>query len=337
MTRPILFAAMLAAGLTATAAAPLEAQRSHIVWSDDDRSVIAVLDGSVQFTDDDADVASLGRGSSLVVEEHRRGGPVRHVEFREQGGTVTRRYTVDGVLRDDDADRRAWLARLLPEIVREHGFNASERVARILRTRGPAGVLAEIRRIRSDGVKRTYLQVLARTAELTPEQVAEAARVTGESIGSDGDRHSVLMVLLPQGRAEPAALVEIVRAAARIGSDGDKSRVLIAAASAPALDAPAVRDAWFRAAGTIGSDGDRTRALLAVLRRDTAGPDVSVAALQSARGIGSDGDRTRVLLAIDPVRLRDARVAEAYDAALEGISSDGDHRRAEQHARAARR
>ena len=255
----------LAVGL-AGAASPAFAQRAHIVWSDDDRRVVATTDGPVQLTDDDADVASLGDGGSLIIDEHRRGEPSRHVEIRRAGAGLSRSFTVNGERRGDDAAERAWLGRILQELVRVHGFNARPRAERILRTEGPDGLLREVRRIRSDGAKRIYLLVLTENAPLTPAQAAAAARIVGTEMHSDGDRRAVLLALLPSAERDPAALAALLDAARAMSSDGDKSSVLVAAVRAPALSADSAEAAWFRAVNTVSSDGDRSRALLAVLR-----------------------------------------------------------------------
>jgi hypothetical protein len=279
---------------------------------------------------------------------------------------------VNGEVRSgSDADREGWLARILPELIRDQGLNAGPRAERILGKEGADGLLAEIRRIRSDGVKRFYLSVLFDKARLSTAQEAAAFRIiereissdgdkssllrplaasldftapairdgyfgAASSISSDGDRRMVLLAALPRAQADAAALTALLGATAPISSDGDKSSVLTRSADAPALDAPAARDAWFRAAGSVSSDGDRSRALLAILARDGDRNDIAVAALESARHISSDGDKTRVLLAVSADQLRNPQVSAAYDAALETISSDGDHRRAEQHAGRAR-
>ena len=341
-------------------------QRVHMIQTDDHRSLSVMLDGNVHFTDDDADVAAMDDGATLVIDEHPRGEPSRHLSLRGEDGAIRRTYTVGGVSGEHETDRKAWLARILPDLIREQALNAGPRVERILRREGPDGVLREIGRIRSDGSRRVYLLLLLKEATLTPAQQAAAFRVTerigsdgaksavlrafapsvdlshgpareryfeaASSISSDGSRRSVLLAILSRAAGEGDALTALLASAGEISSDGEKSNVLIAAAGAPALDAPSARDAWFRAAGTISSDGSRSRALRALLAERG---EYAVHALRSARGISSDGEKARVLLAVSPERLRDAPVAEAYAAALESISSNGERRRAEQHARAA--
>lgn len=345
-------------------------QRYNMTLVDDDRTLKVRLDGRIELNDDDTDVVSVADGATLVIEEQRRGEPARHIEFRGQGGAIRRSYTVNGAVREGDADQKAWLARILPELAREYGLNAERRVQRILRREGVDGVLREIRLIRSDGGKRTYLRLLMQHATLTGAQTVAALGIVerissdgdkagllrqllpgvnladagargaffdaASSISSDGDRSSVLLAVIRSASPDAATLTALLGSAAGISSDGDRSRVLIAAARTPVLESGPARDAWFRAAGGISSDGDRSRALLAILHQHGERAEVTVQALRSAREISSDGDKTRVLLAVAPEQLRDARVAAAYDSALDSISSDGEHRRAELHVRSAR-
>ena len=346
--------------------------RYTMIFHDNERTLSVACDGELELNDDDTDVVSLSKGGHLVIDEHRRGEPSRHIEFRNTGGEIRRIYTVNGQASSDLASQREWLGRILPELAREQGLNAERRVLRILRKDGPDGVLRKLRLIRSDGVKRTYLLTLLDNAKLDDRQTAAALRIVEREISSDGDKASVLRVLiptinlesdgprdaffeaassissdgdrsrvllgaLPRSAENPAALTALLESAGGISSDGDRSRVLIGAADAPALASPAPQDAWFRAAAGVSSDGDRSRALIAILAQHRGRADVTVAAIRSARDISSDGDKTRVLLAVAPEQLGNAQVAAAYDAALGSISSDGDRRRADLHVREVRR
>ncbi|HEX2095447.1 MAG TPA: hypothetical protein VHG28_23830 [Longimicrobiaceae bacterium] len=363
-------AALLATGLlTALAASPAAAQshESHEMHSrtmDGHRTLEVRARGKVEFTDDDRDVRRISPGGHLVIEEHLRGSSARRVEFTPgPDGGVRRVYRVNGETRGFDPGARLWLARILPETVRETGVGARERVARILAREGVPGVLEEISRIRSDGVQRVYFAALLDHSSLRPDDVARVLRQAGRqigsdgdrasllrraalrgdlendavrraffdavgTIGSDGDRASVLRRVLERERASEALRTALLRSAAEIGSDGDKSSVLVQAARRYPLSASATRAAFFESVGTIGSDGDHARVLKEVLRGGALTREVAVAVLRSARGIGSDGDKTAVLLHLPVDRLRDRVVADAYRDTAESIGSDGNRARA---------
>jgi len=90
-----------------------------------------------------------------------------------------------------DADGRAWLARILPEVIRETAIGAPERVKRILRQQGAGGVLAEVNKIRSDHSRRVYLENLLDYGSLNAEDLRESMRL-GRKISSDGEKAGLL-------------------------------------------------------------------------------------------------------------------------------------------------
>jgi hypothetical protein len=342
----------------------------RMVWIDGRHSIEARLEGKVEFADDDRSVVAVAPGARFRLEEQPERGPARRAQWtRGEDGGVVMAYWVDDQPAALDAEGRAWLERLLPEIVREHGVNAEARVRRLLARGGADAVLADVAKVRSEGTKRRYYGLLLEQARLTADQAArlfwqagrtissdgdltavlvyalartsieaaparEAFFAAADEISSDGDHAEALHAVLERGGAKTsdATLVELLRSAAAISSDGDKARVLMEAAERGRLESGAVRDAFFAAARTISSDGDRSRVLLAALQAHAGADAVAAAVLRSATEISSDGDKARVLLAVPAERLRASEVREAYRDAVRTISSDGDRGRAERHA-----
>jgi hypothetical protein len=103
--------------------------------------------GRVEFTDDDTDVKSLEPGGSFSIET--AGGwfagsrTSRFEVIAAEDGSLSRSYRIDGKA-VSEAEGRAWLASVLPEVLRELAIGADARVARILAKSGPAGVLGAI-------------------------------------------------------------------------------------------------------------------------------------------------------------------------------------------------
>jgi hypothetical protein len=383
--RPLLAAfALVALACSAPGAPPAEAQARHarmtvddgrtmrMVWIDGRHSIEARLEGKVDFGEDDRSVVAVSPGGRFRLEERTARGPARRAEWTHGAdGGVAVAYWVDDRQETLDADGRAWIERLLPDILREHGVNAEARVRRLLERGGPDAVLADIAKVRSDGTKRRYFGVLFEQARLTADQAGrafwqasrtissdgdltavlvhglervdieaeptrEAWFAAADEISSDGDHAEALRAVLERGRGaakiSDATLVELLRSAAGISSDGDKARVLMLVAERGRLESGPVRDAFFAAARTISSDGDRSRVLLSVLHAHSGADAVAAAVLRSATEISSDGDKARVLLAVPAERLRASEVREAYRDAVRTISSDGDRGRAEHHA-----
>ena len=112
----------------------------------------------------------------------------------DAAGNLTRTYSVGWSTKPMDDEGRVWLARVLPQLIRDSGIGAGPRVARILRQGGPQAVLAEIGRIHSDGSKRVYLEQLFSQATLKPSDLKDSARLI-RSISSDGDKAQVIITV----------------------------------------------------------------------------------------------------------------------------------------------
>jgi len=372
-----LLAILLAAGCASAArgAGPVAAQvhasgvdhrQTRSNWIHGDHRIELLIDGSVEFGEDERSVRALSPGARLVVEEARGGAPTRRMEWRGGAAGPVATYLVDGERRALDAEGRRWIDSLLPEILLQEGINAESRVRRLYGEGGLDRVLAMIERVDGDGVQALYFLTLFDAVRLGPAEAAKAYAAAGREIESDGDLARTLLgtqarldlddtrvrsawfatataiqsdgdqarVLLStlqridriHRRAETTAA--LCRSAAELSSDGDKARVLLGVVDEDLFALSGARQACFRALGTVGSDGDHTRVLLAVLDRHGGERAVALAALRVAAGIESDGDLTRVLLSVPGVRLKEAAVRTEYERALATVESDGDHDRA---------
>jgi beta-lactamase regulating signal transducer with metallopeptidase domain len=319
-------------------------------------SVSITTEGTVEFTDDDTDVKSLSPNGRFRLED---GGLLskRAYEVRaDAAGNLTRSYSVGWSTKPMDDEGRAWLARTLPQVIRDSGIGAGPRVARILRQGGPQAVLTEIGRIHSDGSKRVYLDQLFSQATLKPSELKDAARLirsissdgdkaqviitvdtnyftadlrsylfdVAESINSDGDKRRVLSDIVKKDGGSLETLASAARAARRISSDGDKAEVLIEMASSY-RPGGGVDMAYFDAANSILSDGDHARVLSKMLASHGDDQNTLTRALLSAQRISYDGDKARVLKEAVAAYREDASVRKAFFDAANSISSDGDH------------
>lgn len=265
--------------------------RTTVRRSEGDYELEMTAVGDIQYRDDDSDVESIAAGGRLLIKE-RRGASVRTLEVVGADGRLRRSYYVQGQARPFDQDARAWLAQILPGLIRGSGANAAGRVRRILGQRGVGGVLEEIALIESDGVRRLYFDHLLRSGHL------------------DG-----------------AALSLVARRMARdITSDGEKANLLIDHARLYTASDAAVAD-YFGAVGTINSDGERARVLSTLLERETLSPANVVRVLNSAKSISSDGEKANVLVTAARLIGDDQTLLSALYDAARTIASDGERAR----------
>jgi beta-lactamase regulating signal transducer with metallopeptidase domain len=314
------------------------------------------IDGAIEFTDDDHDVKTLSPGGHFRMEERTGFSGHAYDVKADAGGNLTKTWLVDGSAKPLDSEGRAWLDRLLPQMIRESGIGAGPRVTRILRQGGPQAVITEIGLIHSDGSKRTYLEQLFAQATLNAAQLKDAAELirkissdgdkaqvlvdadqkyfTGdlrsylfeaeESISSDGDKRRVLSDIVKKDAGSVDTLVNAARAAKHISSDGDKAEVLTEMAG-PYRPGGGLDVAYFEAVRSVSSDGDHARVLSTMLAAHGDDRDTLARVLESAEKIGSDGDKARVLKEAVPRYSDDDLIRKAFFDAANSVSSDGDH------------
>lgn len=281
--------------------------------------------GRVEFNAEETDVVALPNGADLKIAE-TVSGVKREIRFESGSGGVERTYRVDGSERPLDAEGRAWVAAVLPRVLRESGAQVEARSRRLLARGGVDALLAEIDLIQPDHARAAYLRVLFGQAELSPAQ-RQRGLALAAAIGSDYEKRSVLQAALEQDALPADLQVPLLRAAAGIGSDYERAELLTSAAQRVQLHGEAL-DAWSEAVRGIGSDYERRRVIESLLARGPATPAVLVRALDDAGGIGSDFEKRSVLEAIAARRIDAADVRAAYLRLATGIGSDFERRQA---------
>jgi beta-lactamase regulating signal transducer with metallopeptidase domain len=295
-------------------------------WSTDGRSVETESRGEIQFGDEDTSVTVMSPGGYFRVKESQ-GWDQREIQVRDDSSSQARlRYFVNGKERPLDDQGRAWMATVLPMVIRETGIDAERRAIRILEKRGPAGVFDEIDRIGNGHSKKRYLLAVISSATLNSEDLRRAMNRVGrissdhdkaallvevadtygaeqlrgpyfdalDTINSDHDRRSVLSKILEDAR-DGAMLTQAARSIERMQSDHDKAQ-LLSQASQQIASAPAeTRRALMRAAASIQSDHEKAKVLTATLLAGRLPAPALEELLKVSEKIQSDHDKAQVL------------------------------------------
>lgn len=330
----------------------------RVRYEEGDRSLEIRARGALEFTDDDADIKSMARDGYLFIEE-RRGPITRRLEVVPGADAELRRSFYVGGRPRAFEEGRAWLAGILPDIIRNTAIGAPARVQRIYRRRGAGGVLDEISLIKNEGAKRVYFRELLRTGRLDAATLRRAARQAAREISSDGEKASLLIEAAGLYLGEQGAAPEFFDAVGSVGSDGERRRVLSAILkgnpgteniirslkSARAitsdgekasllvahlsvfLDHPASLPPLFDVINSLTSDGEHARVLTSLLRRDGLGQENLARVLRSAERISSDGEKANVLLAAVRAYAGDARSLTAIADVANTINSEGEKQR----------
>lgn len=337
----------------------LEGEEQFARWTDGNNGIEARSKGRVEFADDDSDVKSISRGGYLRIKEER-GGVVRSLEVvAGPDGAPQKSYAVRGQRREFDGEARAWLASVLPLVIRHTAIGADTRVQRILARGGAKGVLDEISRVEINSAKLIYLRHLFK-GKLAAADLQRAARLVAREVSADGDKARFLVESRGSYLGQEAAAASFFEAVNSIRADGDRRRVLAVVAETKGLtradrlrtfesakgmssdgdkaaflaeaDPRDLGDAgvaatFFEAVDSIRSDGDRRRVLSTLLARKGLSRENLLRTLESAARMSSDGDKAGFLLEVAQVGSQDAAVLAAVREAARGISSEGDRQR----------
>jgi beta-lactamase regulating signal transducer with metallopeptidase domain/uncharacterized tellurite resistance protein B-like protein len=265
----------------------------RIRWETDSCRVDIDLEGEVEFTSDDTGVARMADGALFEIEE-REDGNERRVRFEgDAGGSIERRYWVDGDEAPWGPEADRWVAQVLPELFRHTTINAEPRVRRMLAEGGTARVLAEVDLMGSDHVAGTYLELLMELAELSEAELVRVIELVGQ-IESDHTSANLLLAVVEEAGLRPAFQDPLLRAAEGLDSDHEKGRVLGALLESPDLS-PEQLDAVVRSAATIESDHGLSQVLASVARQGRLSAAGRAAFLDAIATIESDHNQGEVV------------------------------------------
>ncbi len=253
--------------------------------------------GRIEFTDDDTGVKSLSDGGYLDVEESTSAGAGRVELTARANGTIERRWWKNNAEASFEPEGRVWLAQHLLELMRRTGLGADARVERILQRQGPEGVLEEVSRCPSDGVKRIYLTKLLGTQSLDPMTLTSLVTQVNRELRSDYDRRVVLVAVATHGIPNDDAALAYVDATRAMRSDYDRRLTLEPLLSSARLSDPVLR-AVFASTMQMRSAYDASKVLVHIADTQQLAGDLRQLYVDAADNLRSQYDRTRALAAL---------------------------------------
>jgi beta-lactamase regulating signal transducer with metallopeptidase domain len=329
--------------------------RTRISWSRPGCDVEILLEGDVEFNDSFDDLARLGRGARLRIEE-TDGRTERWLEITPgSGGAPSYAYRVDRSERPFDAGARAWFEGMLLQLFRRAGFAAEERVAALLEAGGVAAVFQELELLSTDHVYARYVEETIRQADLSDDQLGDLLdqamdRVDSDhylseileavasdtelndrlldsfisasrALDSDHYRAGVLTTALDRGDLSEAQVRGLLASASEIDSDHYLAEILEGVSDRYALQAD-LRDAYLQAVARIESDHYVAGVLSGLLERSDLDQGEKATVLRAAARIESDHYVTEVLEKLVERGLDTGPLRDAYFEVTAGIESD---------------
>ena len=337
------------------------ADRLDLLFSESGHCTEAAVIGKIEFSPDERRIAQLSPGGFARFRE-RTSSFDRAVSVTPVGdGSLNYTAFVNGAAAPFDASMQAWLAQLLPTVLREIPVNVPERVARFRAQGGVPAVLQEIGRIRSSGAKRAHYEELIKNGPaLSDADLEKVINQVGRDLTSSGDLSAVLQMLPRKAMQSPGARRGISDALSRIQSSGDKANTLqvlapnadrelllllaqaaeqlpssgdkanfLTATAAEYLNPGSadLRNAYFRTTATLQSSGDMANVLMAAMPYGHANPQIALLVVETSKSLASSGDAANVLMSLVAQRVVQPSDTRATIAAIERtltMGSSGD-------------
>ena len=275
------------------------------VTSSRDRCAQGAFIGKAVFADDR--LISLGDDSWVTIKEVTPSSSRAVKVTRRMNGTLQFASQLNGASVPFDDSMRAWLSRLLPEILTESAVDAPQRVARDLARGGVPEALRRIGAIRSPSSRRTHYEALLDERPLTSAEYDQIAKHVTRSLASS-----------------PTDLAAVLSRIAAGPAKGTKSLGAAVATLGRAQDA--LSNALDAALGNNRSSSDTARTLTQYGVTDD--PEMLFLALQGAADISSDTDKRTLLqtLAAGALRRGESKFRAAFFDAAATMTSDSDLR-----------
>jgi beta-lactamase regulating signal transducer with metallopeptidase domain len=273
--------------------------------STSERCAQAALVGKPVFANDR--LISLSDNSYVTIKEVTP-SMTRAVRITPRSnGTMEFASWLNGTAVKFDDSMRAWLSRLLPELLVESGVDVPQRVARDLARGGVPAVLRRIEGIRSSASKVAHYEALLDERPLTSAEYDQITRSATRNLSSS-----------------PADLSKVLTRIAAGPAKGTKSLGAAVATLGRAQDALANSLGAALDASHSSRDTANTLARYGI----TDDPDMVLLALRGAADLSSDTDKRVLLqtLAAGALRRADPKIRTAYFDAAATMSSDSDLR-----------
>jgi hypothetical protein len=279
------------------------------------------IKGKPEFTEDYSDLKALSTGGSVTIEE-KTASMTRKLEITAGAeGQLQRKYSVNGAEREIDAEGKQWVAAAILDAVRQSGYDAERRVAKLFQRGGAAAVLEEVALIKGDWAKGVYLKELLKGRQLDAASARKVVGVVARDISSAYEKGQILgVVAAGKYLDDKETLNEFTAAMATINSDYERGQALALLMKDRKLSAEQMKIV-LPAAAKMSSDYEKAQALVGILKASTAEIAAQPEFFDGVNGINSAYERAKVLSAVLAAGPRDEVVKRVVTSAA-GITSD---------------
>lgn len=238
---------------------------SKMQMETDGESITIEHDGEVIIGADDRTVTGITDGGFFRVKKTTFGN-TRELLIKNTGNTLSHEYKEGGRSVAFDPAGKAWLADILPELVRSTTIGAASRVDRFYRKGGAKAVLAQVGNLKGDHAKARYAELLLKK-DIAPAEVPAVIDAIGLHVGSDFYRYEIFRSNADLLLANSQHLGNFLKAVQSVNSDHYKSELVKLAFSRELPDA--YTQQALQLIGTINSDHYRSEILQKMVKNNS--------------------------------------------------------------------
>lgn len=181
-------------------------------------------EGTIILSNDDKSITDISEGGFFKVKKTTFGNK-REIFIRKRGGKLQYEYSEGGREKDFEPDGKAWLADILPDLVRSTGIGAESRIERFYSKSGTKGVLNEIGNLKNDHVKAEYYKLLLKK-DIKESEIPSVITNISENLKSDFYTYEVYKVNSTKLLANKNNLTNFFTAIGSIKSDFYKAELV---------------------------------------------------------------------------------------------------------------
>lgn len=260
-------------------------------------SLSASIKGEVKFSDDFQDIIGISPGGYFMIKERRLFTTEMLEVTAGSDGKPHFRYRLRGRQFDYDADARAWMQQVLPEVLERSGILAESRIRKYMASDDVDAALGEISRLSSNHLKGEYYQMLAGYDGLSDKERIELIRAAGREISSSSELRATLEGIMEAMPDTPDVNQELLYSAGEISSSSEKSQAIRSVAQSRTID-PRTAAAMAGMIETIASSSEKSLALRTMAVHCRSDEAALTSYLEAAETISSSSERAQALEAL---------------------------------------
>lgn len=250
-------------------------------------------EGEITLSDDDKDVIAISDGGYMEIKKSAFGSRRRIFMEADNNGRLIKKYYIGSSEEPFANEGKAWLAEVLPDVLRSSTLAAKQRVDRFYAKGGTSAVLREVGLMDSDYVKSAYIKLLL-DKNLKNGDLISILKLVGSDINSDHHQAQILKHNTKAFLTSEATTGAYIEATGQINSDHHQSDVLKKSIRDGNISEAQMKS-LFAITKNINSDHHKASVLKEVMKSRSLNTENIELLISASRDINSDHHKAQVL------------------------------------------